>query len=55
MTNSPVTGHKAAAICAVGGVPTVVQNGPIRFGTNWSIAVCPFGTTIIGGAGATHP
>ncbi len=55
LTNGPTTAHKAAAICAVGGVPTVVQNGPIRTGTTWSIATCPFGTTIMGGAGATHP
>ena len=55
VTNGSTVPHKAASICAVGGVPTVVQNGPGQTGTNWSIAACPFGTTIIGGAGATHP
>jgi hypothetical protein len=55
LRNSAGTGHKAASICAINGVPTVVQNGPIQFGTNWSIAGCPFPTTILGGAGAIHP
>lgn len=55
VTNSPGLAHKAASVCAIDGVPTVVQNGPIQTGTTWSIAGCPWPTVLIGGAGATHP